>query len=77
MLSGDMTVFDDFYEMRGHRAIGVVYDPQSDHYNNYVPSVLPRRYDAFLFVDDSTALAAMHMAAEGADQPPALYPWGL
>jgi erythromycin esterase len=77
LLSGDMTVFDDVYEMRGHRAIGVVYDPQSDHYNNYVPSVLPRRYDAFLFVDDSTALAAMHMAAEGADQPPALYPWGL
>lgn len=38
-----------------HRAIGVVYDPQSEG-GNYVPSVLPERYDAFIFIDKTTAL---------------------
>lgn len=37
------------------RAIGVVYDP-SDERGNYVPTVLPRRYDAFVFVDESHAV---------------------
>ena len=33
-------------EWRGHRAIGVVYRPQYEQYGNYVPTSLPRRYDA-------------------------------
>ena len=32
---------------RGHRAIGVVYDPEAERYGNYVPTVLPLRYAAF------------------------------
>src|SRR4029079_4036460 len=32
---------------RGHRAIGVVYRPRFEQYGNYVPTVLPERYDAF------------------------------
>jgi erythromycin esterase len=39
----------------GHRAIGVVYDP-ADENGNYVPSVLPERYDAFIFIDETHAL---------------------
>jgi hypothetical protein len=38
---------DEFLEMRGHRAIGVVYRPDYESYGNYVPAVLPRRCDAF------------------------------
>ena len=26
---------------RGHRAVGVVYDPKYEGFTNYVPSVLP------------------------------------
>lgn len=37
---------------RGHRAIDVVYHPEYEWYGNYVPTVLPRRYDALLFVDE-------------------------
>jgi erythromycin esterase len=37
---------DGLYSPRGHRAIGVVYDPAYERYGNYVPTVLPRRYDA-------------------------------
>jgi hypothetical protein len=36
------------HAVRGHRAIGVVYRPEHEHRGNYVPTVLPRRYDAFL-----------------------------
>ena len=40
---------------RGHRAVGVVYRPESET-GHYVPSVLPRRYDAFLYLDVTAAL---------------------
>ncbi len=39
----------------GHRAIGVAYNPGSEQ-GNYVPSILPERYDAFVFIDRTTAL---------------------
>jgi erythromycin esterase len=40
---------------RGHRSIGVVYSP-SQEAGNYVPSNLPNRYDAFLYLDKTQAL---------------------
>ncbi|AUI50708.1 erythromycin esterase family protein [Arthrobacter crystallopoietes] len=43
-----------------HRAIGVVYDPKAEQWGNYVPSVMGRRYDAFLFLDETTALDPLH-----------------
>jgi len=43
-----------------HRAIGVVYDPRRERWGNYVPTVLGRRYDAFLYFDDTTALHPLH-----------------
>ena len=46
----------EYYQNRiGHRAIGVVYNPGAES-GNYVPSVLPKRYDAFIFIDNSNAL---------------------
>ncbi|HEU4410103.1 MAG TPA: erythromycin esterase family protein [Polyangiaceae bacterium] len=36
---------------RGHRALGFVYDPSREGPDAYVPTVLPRRYDALFFVD--------------------------
>ncbi|GAA2354823.1 hypothetical protein GCM10010404_03630 [Nonomuraea africana] len=44
----------------GHRAIGVVYHPERDHRANYVPSVLGRRYDAFIWLDRTEALRPLH-----------------
>jgi erythromycin esterase-like protein len=45
----------------GHRAVGVVYDPtnESRKNSNYVPTELANRYDAFVFVDKSSALKAL------------------
>lgn len=45
----------NFMERIGHRAIGVVYNPNAES-GNYVPSVLPERYDAFIFIDKTKAL---------------------
>jgi erythromycin esterase-like protein len=42
-------------QRRGHRALGVVYHPEVE-IGNYVPTVLPRRYDAFLYLDTTEAL---------------------
>lgn len=40
----------------GHRAIGVVYNPEFEAYGNYVPSKISQRYDAFMFIDHTHAL---------------------
>ncbi len=50
----------EMLQSRGHRAIGVVYRPELESYGNYVPSVLPRRYDAFLYLDVTEALHPLH-----------------
>lgn len=43
-----------------HRAIGVVYDPRREKWGNYVATVLGQRYDAFCFLDLTTALTPLH-----------------
>lgn len=50
---------------RGHRAIGVVYNPGAEQ-GNYVPSVLPERYDAFIFLEETSALAPLSPEINGA-----------
>jgi erythromycin esterase-like protein len=59
----------------GHRAIGVVYNPSMERYGNYVPSIIPQRYDAFLFIDQTQALNPLETPVKG-NEPPDLYPWG-
>ena len=72
-------VSDEMSEWRGHRAIGVVYRPQHERYGNYVPTVLPRRYDAFLYIDESTAVRPMFRPtdAELPEEAPESYPTGV
>jgi len=65
-----------FKKVRGHRAIGVVYHPELESRRNYVPTILSRRYDAFLFFDQTEALHPLHIEPEGMN-PPDTYPWGV
>lgn len=60
----------------GHRAIGVVYDPARERHGNYVPTILPLRYDAFIYLDETTALHPLHIRPDG-DQIPETYPFGV
>jgi Erythromycin esterase homolog len=45
-----------FNQYRKHRAIGVVYNPKNDALDNYVLSILPQRYDAFIFIRHTNPL---------------------
>lgn len=61
----------------GNRAIGVVYDPAAERYGNYVPTIVPRRYDALLFIDETHAVDPLHMPAHAAVEAPETYPSGM
>lgn len=61
-----LLIFDDddrthhsFSQVLGHRAVGVVYDPNNDH-RQFVPSIIPLRYDAFIFFRETNALNPLH-----------------
>ena len=61
-----------------HRAIGVVYDPRAERWGNYVPTIVPRRYDAFLHIEESHALSPLHPEPQLVDgEPPETYPSGM
>lgn len=65
-------------QRRGHRAIGVVYHPDREQFGNYVPTVLPKRYDAFLYIDETTAVRPLIPAAEAeVEELPETYPSGV
>ncbi len=66
-----------FRTRRGHRAIGVVYNPARERYGNYVPTTLPERYDAFLYLDKTSALHPLHMEETTQGEPSETYPWGM
>jgi erythromycin esterase-like protein len=66
-----------FLETRGHRAIGVVYDPAYEAFGNYVTTVLPRRYDAFLYLDETEAVHPLHLVPQAALEPPETVPSGV
>lgn len=62
-------------KMIRHRAVGVVYHPEYEH-RNYVPSLMPLRYDAFVYLDETKALHPLHVAKD-AHQIPETYPFGV
>ncbi|WP_152402005.1 erythromycin esterase family protein [Paenibacillus cellulositrophicus] len=55
LLLFDADAQPELREVFGHRAIGVVYDPGYE-LGNYVPSRVPMRYDAFVFIHETHAL---------------------
>ena len=68
---------DEMLEPRGHRAIGVVYDPARERYGNYVPTILPHRYDALLYLDRTTALRPLHLEVREDGEAPETFPSGM
>lgn len=59
-----------------HRTIGVVYNPESERHSNYVPTVINRRYDAFIYLDQTRALHALHLKPDG-HLVPETYPFNF
>lgn len=66
---------EGFSERMGHRAIGVVYHPERER-GNYVPTVLSKRYDAFIYIDETKALSPLNIKPDG-DLIPETYPYGI
>jgi erythromycin esterase-like protein len=67
----------DLLQPRGHRAIGVAYHPEHEHLGNYVPTVLPRRYDAFLYLDETHGLHPLHVPIRASGEVPETFPSGV
>ena len=75
ILFGDET--DSLYQTAiNHRAIGVVYNPSREKYENYAPSVLSKRYDALIFFDKTKALHPLHLHTDK-HKLAATYPFNL
>ncbi len=49
----------EFTKAIGNRAIGVVYNPQND-FRQFVRTVVPYRYDAFMYFEETNALRPLH-----------------
>jgi len=65
-----------FEPIHGHRAIGVVYDPDEYRGGSFVSTSLSRRYDAFIYLEQTQALHPLHLEPQGSE-PPETYPWGV
>ncbi|MBW3568891.1 erythromycin esterase family protein [Candidatus Parcubacteria bacterium] len=76
ILSESLRGQENLNEPRDHRAIGVVYHPGRERLGNYVPTVLPERYDAFIYLDKTSALHPLH-SERADDDLPETYPWGM
>jgi erythromycin esterase-like protein len=77
LLFADAGQADALLVPRGHRAIGVVYHPEYEHFGNYVPTVLPRRYDAFLYVDETQVLHPLYLPVHTGGEVPETFPTGV
>jgi len=78
--SADRIIFcgeeSEFNSTKGHRAIGVVFNPER-HRGNFVPTNLKKRYDAFLYIHESKALHPLSVEVEGGGEVPDTYPFGF
>lgn len=73
LLSSEIAETERLQKSIGHRAIGVVYNPSSER-GNYVPSMMAKRYDAFIYIDRTTALHPLGTRPN--NDPPDTYPFG-
>ena len=76
LISSQMRKHSYFRRPADHRAVGVVYHPEHEHRGNYVPSKLSERYEAFIFLDETTALHPLTISAD-AHQTPETFPFGF
>jgi erythromycin esterase-like protein len=80
LVFGEQAKGSPLRQTRGHRAIGVVYHPESES-GNYVPSDLAARYDAFLYLDETRALRPLPVGGPrdrgGPGEAPETYPSGM
>ena len=62
-------------KLMGQPMLGSIYRPM--HIRSRSPTVLPRRYDAFLYLDRTEALRPLHLVPVEAKEVPETYPAGV
>jgi len=77
LFGDDLATNRGFAEPVGHRAIGVVYNPRGERWGNYVPTIIPHRYDAMIYIDETKAVDPLHMPVEVTGEEPETYPSGM
>jgi erythromycin esterase-like protein len=77
VLTDDLAGAERSMDALGHRAIGVVYNPGAERWGNYVPTVLPLRYDAVLYIDETSALRPLHLELHETGEPAETFPSGM
>ena len=77
VLTDDLAGAERSMDAIGHRAIGVVYNPGAERWGNYVPTVLPLRYDAVLYIDETSALRPLHLELHETGEPAETFPSGM
>lgn len=65
----------DLSKPRLERAIGVIYRPETELQSHYFQAVLPRQFDEYIWVDQSSAVSPL--ATEVVEGLPDTYPFGL
>ena len=59
-----------------HRTIGVTYKPEMDFHSNYLPGLVSKRYDAYIYLDKIHALHPV-ITKNNSQQKPESYPWSI
>nr|WP_296015630.1 erythromycin esterase family protein [uncultured Acidovorax sp.] len=65
----------DLSKPRLERAIGVIYRPETELQSHYFKAVLPRQFDEYIWVDQSSAVSPL--TSEVIEGLPDTYPFGL
>lgn len=69
---GESSILEDY---RGHRAIGVVYQPEHENKTQYIPTKVAKRYDFLVFIDNSHPLTPLNLSFDKGKMPET-YPFG-
>ena len=62
-------------DFRGHRAIGVVYQPDHENKTQYIPTKVSERYDYLIYIDSSHPLTPVNLNFDKG-KIPETYPFG-
>ncbi len=75
MTLDDVDEHSPLNDLKGHRAIGVVYWPGQEKISHYVPTKMAQRYDAFIYLNETSALTPLSVAFNP-EEIPQTYPFG-
>lgn len=62
---------------RLERAIGVIYQPQTERQSHYFQASLPSQFDGVIHIDESRALEPLDRTSEQEHREPETYPYGV